>query len=100
MYTDDAEGELEDEDEEKTKAIMTVFGGMTTSSFLRQSKRITDITFKKQLRHCSETEKLQIDIAALRKQYKKLRERQKQANFVSLCIQHNSNIDCYVCRLI
>ena len=89
MYTDDAEGEAEDEDEEKTKAIMTVFGG----SLLRQSKRITDITFKKQLRHCSETEKLQIDIAALRKQYKKLRERQKQANLYSLSFSDSSCLD-------
>ena len=97
MYTDDAEGEAEDEDEEKTKAIMTVFG------------RITDINFKKQLRHCSETEKLQIDIAALRKQYKKLRERQKQANFYSLSFSDSycldfilqiKNIDCYACRLM
>lgn len=81
LYADD-EGEAEDEDEEKTKAIITVFGGLTTSSLFRQSKRITDISFRKQLRHNSETEKLQIDIAALRKQYKKLRERQKQASFI------------------
>lgn len=88
----------EDEDEEKTKAmnaVATVFGGLMTSSslFRHTGRRITDITFRKSnnLKHTSssaspigsssnEKEKLQLDIAALRKQYAKLRERQKQAH--------------------
>jgi len=93
---DDPEGEAdEDEDEEKTKAmnaVATVFGGLMTSStlFRTTSRRITDITFRKSSnpKHTSssassssnEKEKLQLDIAALRKQYAKLRERQKQAH--------------------
>lgn len=93
---DDPDGEAEeDEDEEKTKAmnaVATVFGGLMTSStlFRTTSRRITDITFRKSSnpKHTSspassssnEKEKLQLDIAALRKQYAKLRERQKQAH--------------------
>ncbi|KZS19474.1 TBC1 domain family member 30 isoform X1 [Daphnia magna] len=100
FYSDDdpdMEAE-EDEDEEKTKAmnaVATVFGGLMTSSslFRHTGRRITDITFRKSnnLKHTSssaspigsssnEKEKLQLDIAALRKQYAKLRERQKQAH--------------------
>lgn len=76
-------------------AVATVFGSFMTSSalFRHTGWRITDITFRKSnnLKHTSSTsssvgssnhekEKLQLDIAALRKQYAKLRERQKQAH--------------------
>ncbi len=97
---DDPEGEAdedEDEDDEKTKAlnaVATVFGGLMGSSalFRHTGRRITDITFRKSSNHqqptsspsastsSNEKEKLQLDIAALRKQYAKLRERQKQAH--------------------
>lgn len=88
---DDPEAEAdEDEDEEKTmalNAIATVFGGLMTSSglFRQTGRRITDMTFRKQSASSassasSDKEKLQLDIAALRKQYAKLRERQKQAH--------------------
>ena len=57
---------------------------MTSSALFRQTgRRITDITFRKQSSASAsscEKEKLQLDIAALRKQYAKLRERQKQAH--------------------
>ena len=82
---DDPEGE-EDEDEEKTKAlnaIAAVFGGLMTSSFRQTGRRISDITFRKhsaQSSSSSERDKLQLDVAALRKQYAKLRERQRQAH--------------------
>lgn len=72
-------------------AVATVFGGLMTSStlFRTTSRRITDITFRKSSHpknssasssSNNEKEKLQLDIAALRKQYAKLRERQKQAH--------------------
>lgn len=76
-------------------AVATVFGGLMTSSalFRHTGRRISDITFRKSnhSQHSpsasstatssnNEKEKLQLDIAALRKQYAKLRERQKQAH--------------------
>lgn len=65
----------EDDDEEKTKvAVATAFG--LASVF--KNRRLTD-TFRRQP---SEKEKLQLDIAALRKQYAKLRERQRQAHVI------------------
>lgn len=86
FYSDDDPDGEEDEDEEKTKAlnaIAAVFGGLMTSSFRQTGRRISDITFRKQPAHPSaagDRERLQLDIAALRKQYAKLRERQRQAH--------------------
>ena len=90
---DDPDGEAdEDEDEEKStafNAVATVFGGLTPSALVRQGRRITDMTFSRKSNSSatsspsgssSDKEKLQLDIAALRKQYARLRERQKQAH--------------------
>ena len=103
---DDPDGEAdEDEDEEKTKAmnaVATVFGGLMTSSalFRHTGRRISDITFRKSAAQQSsssssgthsshEKDKLQLDIAALRKQYAKLRERQKQAHVMFWTVATN-----------
>jgi len=58
---------------------------LTPSALVRQGRRITDRTFSRKQSTSSsggssEKEKLQLDIAALRKQYARLKERQKQAH--------------------
>lgn len=108
---DDADIEAdEDEDDEKTtamNAVATVFGGLMTSSslFRHTGRRITDITFRKSSSQhlpsspsstatsssSHEKEKLQLDIAALRKQYAKLRERQKQAHVMFWTVATSSD---------
>jgi len=74
---DEPEGEAEDEDEEKTKAAVATAFGLATSVF--RARRITDNFWKQ---NNTEKEKLQLDIAALRMQYAKLRERQRQAHVI------------------
>lgn len=111
MFYSDDEPEIEaeeDEDEEKTKAInavATVFGGLMTSSalFRHTGRRISDITFRKSSSTAQQTsssgssnsnhekDKLQLDIAALRKQYAKLRERQKQAHVMFWTVATNAS---------
>lgn len=83
FYSDDEEVDDEEPEdvEERKAAVATAFGLATshvTSVF--RSRRITDNFFKHSA--TSDKEKLQLDIAALRMQYAKLRERQRQAHVI------------------
>lgn len=103
---DDPDGEAdeeEDEDAEKTKAmnaVATVFGGLMGSSALfrhtgrRITFRKTNSAQQQQQPNSSphnDKDKLQLDIAALRKQYAKLRERQKQAHVMFWTVATSSS---------
>jgi len=83
FYSDDEEADDEESEdvEERKAAVATAFGLATshvTSVF--RSRRITDNFFKHSGNN--DKEKLQLDIAALRMQYAKLRERQRQAHVI------------------